>query len=87
MKTISAIAAILVLGTFGASAQEFVSDASTPTPVANVCGGEKLSVTQVAACWDGNGSASKQFGSEGGSDSSSSGEGEGGSAGDGGAAQ
>jgi hypothetical protein len=55
----------------------FVADSSQIVAVVNTCSAEFQSATTAAHCWAGNGSSSKQFGSEGGSDGSDSG-GEGG---------
>ncbi len=68
-------ALFLLASASAASADAFNADVSTPVPVENVCSREFKSVTLVAACWDANGSSSKQFGSEGGSDGSDSGDG------------
>jgi hypothetical protein len=38
------------------------TDTSTPVAVRSVCGSGAESVTQAAACWPGNGSASAQLG-------------------------
>lgn len=48
-----------------------VSDSSALVTVANVCSGAVLNNTQAERCWEANGSSSKQFGSEGGSDGES----------------
>lgn len=77
MKSIIA-AALLAVSATAACADNldaYSADFGGPTPVVNVCSFEFKSVSQLAACWDANGSSSKQFGSEGGSDSGDSGEG------------
>lgn len=73
------IAAGLILSS-PAKSETFVADDSGIERVTNVCENEFKTVAQLAACWEANGSSSKQFGSEGGSDSGESGEGEGGGA-------
>lgn len=78
---LSAIIAFGLIASGPARANDFSpvsADASNIVPVRNVCEDEFKTVSRLAACWDANGSSSKQFGSEGGSDGGDSGEGDGG---------
>jgi uncharacterized membrane protein YgcG len=67
----SLILAAMLLVPAAASANpfdSFVADSSEIAVVVNYCSAEFKPASVAEACWAGNGSSSKQFGSEGGSD-------------------